>query len=222
MRHILRALDARRPAIWVAAAVLLVTPAPAIAQSKPSGSGKNRTSSWPANRPAGWSAGSVARGTGFSLPGASKRVGEVQRKLNRLGFRAGNVDGLFGPLTEAAVHRFQRGNGLKVDGIVGARTLSRLRSRSERLERLLTEGTGFSNHGGSARVRSVQRKLNRLRYGAGEVDGLFGPVTALAVRRFQAERGLLVDGIAGPRTLGRLIMQAGSRPRKESHPVRVQ
>ena len=34
-----------------------------------------------------------------------------------------------------------------------------------------------------------------------ESDGKFGPGTATAVRKFQEEHGLDVDGIAGPRTL---------------------
>ena len=44
----------------------------------------------------------------------------LQEKLNL------KTDGIFGPLTEEAVKDFQRSNGLKVDGIVGANTLSKL------------------------------------------------------------------------------------------------
>jgi hypothetical protein len=50
----------------------------------------------------------------------------VQRQLNRGGYHAGPVDGLFGPRTEAAVLRFQRHEGLAHDGVVGPRTRARL------------------------------------------------------------------------------------------------
>lgn len=53
---------------------------------------------------------------------------------------------------------------------------------------------------GSA-VAEVQRHLNR--HGARPVlmvDGDFGPITDRAVRVFQQRRGLVIDGIVGPRT----------------------
>jgi peptidoglycan hydrolase-like protein with peptidoglycan-binding domain len=46
----------------------------------------------------------------------------LQARLNALGYTAGPVDGSFGPMTRAAVVRFQRAEGLPVDGIVGRRT----------------------------------------------------------------------------------------------------
>jgi hypothetical protein len=55
---------------------------------------------------------------------------------------------------------------------------------------------------------SVEAAWNGVRlfpcYGTGAswtFDGLFGPFTERAVRQFQRERGLVVDGIAGPATL---------------------
>ncbi len=49
-------------------------------------------------------------------------------------------------------------------------------------------------------VLALQRDLAALGYSL-DTDGAYGPGTAEAVRRFQAEHGLDADGIAGPRTL---------------------
>ena len=67
----------------------------------------------------------------------------------------------------------------------------RLPTRGHRLE----AGVGFGRVGGSRRVRGLQRALRRRGYAPGPVDGLFGPNTAAAVRRFQKAHGLKVDGI---------------------------
>jgi len=46
----------------------------------------------------------------------------LQLALSRAGYDPGNIDGVFGPRTRAAVVRFQSANGLTPDGIVGMRT----------------------------------------------------------------------------------------------------
>ena len=50
----------------------------------------------------------------------------IQTKLKRWGYYTGNIDGIYGPLTTAAVKYFQRKNGLTVDGIVGPKTAAAL------------------------------------------------------------------------------------------------
>lgn len=49
-------------------------------------------------------------------------------------------------------------------------------------------------------VRELQGHLNRLGFSAGIADGIFGAITDAAVRRFQASRRLVTDGIVGPAT----------------------
>lgn len=49
-------------------------------------------------------------------------VMELQKFLNANGYNSGVEDGIFGPITEAAVKAFQTANGLVADGIVGPLT----------------------------------------------------------------------------------------------------
>ena len=53
-------------------------------------------------------------------------VKQIQTKLKNWGYYTGNVDGIFGSKTFEAVKRFQKANGLTVDGIVGEKTLAAL------------------------------------------------------------------------------------------------
>ncbi len=54
-------------------------------------------------------------------------VVELQKKLVQLGYVLGAVDGKYGVKTEAAVTRFQRERGLRVDGLAGTQTINELK-----------------------------------------------------------------------------------------------
>ena len=54
------------------------------------------------------------------------QVEQLQRALAKLGHAPGAVDGKFGPITEAAVMRFQTAAKLTADGVVGPLTLAAL------------------------------------------------------------------------------------------------
>jgi peptidoglycan hydrolase-like protein with peptidoglycan-binding domain len=150
---------------------------------------------------------SLAIGSGYGQPGGSPRVRVLQKRLRTLGQQPGPVDGLFGPLTEAAVERFQSAAGLEVDGIAGPKTLKALQSR---WPQPVGRGAGYRQLGGSDQVRAVQRRLRTADQQAGPVDGLFGPQTEAAVMKFQSTSGLATDGVVGQFTW-RALERARSR-----------
>ena len=139
----------------------------------------------------------LALGSGYGRPSGSARVRVLQKRLRSLGQQPGPVDGLYGPLTEAAVMRFQSAAGLAVDGIAGPRTLRTLRAE---WPQPVGRGAGYAQRGGSAQVRALQRRLRTADQQPGPVDGLFGPRTEAAVVRFQSETGLAADGVVGSHT----------------------
>ncbi|NHL37321.1 LysM peptidoglycan-binding domain-containing protein [Clostridium botulinum] len=49
-------------------------------------------------------------------------------------------------------------------------------------------------------VRKIQAVLQKIGYDVGPIDGIFGSNTEEAVKRFQLNNGLVVDGIIGPKT----------------------
>jgi peptidoglycan hydrolase-like protein with peptidoglycan-binding domain len=107
------------------------------------------------------------------------------------------VDGIFGPITEAAVRAVQTSGRVAVDGIVGPQTWPVV---------IVQVQQGSS---GDA-VRGVQEEF-QFRNLSGDpsqglqIDGIFGPLTDEAVRGFQQALGVAVDGIVGPITWRALV-----------------
>ena len=78
-----------------------------------------------------------------------------------------------------------------------------------------------SARGSNANVAALQVALRALHHYRGGIDGIRGPGTTAAVRRFQRSHRLPADGVAGPRTrralgrrgaplLGRRVMRRGN------------
>ena len=102
------------------------------------------------------------------------------------------VDGIFGAGTERAVRTFQQNNGLAVDGIVGNNTWKTLL--------FLPPYPTLRQGNSGSYVLFLQRMLESNLVPVGGIDGIFGTKTLNAVRTFQQNNGLAVDGIVGPRT----------------------
>lgn len=56
----------------------------------------------------------------------TSQIKTIQTKLKNWGYYTGEVDGIYGSKTKAAVRYFQQNNGLQVDGIVGSQTAAAL------------------------------------------------------------------------------------------------
>lgn len=79
--------------------------------------------------------------------GGNGDIKKAQQSLVDLGYYVGDVDGIAGPITQAATKNYQRDAGLVADGIIGPKTTQQLESdmskindidkRTKELERLL-------------------------------------------------------------------------------------
>ena len=98
-------------------------------------------------------------------------VSQIQTKLKRWGYYNGNVDGIYGSQTLAAVKYFQRSNGLTVDGIAGTRTLNAMGIMS----------SSSSGDGSSSSSNSNLNLLSRLVYSEARGETYTGQVAVAAV-----------------------------------------
>lgn len=142
----------------------------------------------------------------------------LQNALINLGYNI-SADGDFGSATDAAVRSFQKANALAVDGIFGAKSVAKLNTLlnnsvatpvvvepstmvdiSELGKRVLLKGRKGED------VKQLQNALIHLHYNLGKygADGDFGAATDRAVRTFQIDNKLSVDGQFGKKSLAAL------------------
>jgi len=132
-------------------------------------------------------------------------VVKLQTKLKEKNYYTSTVDGIYGPLTRNAVLQFQRDNRLLVDGIAGPQTLSALYKNASNSSNASKQTAAILKIGSRGQVvKDLQSQLKSLNYYTASIDGIYGPLTAEAVRAFQRDNGLVVDGIAGPQTFAAL------------------
>jgi peptidoglycan hydrolase-like protein with peptidoglycan-binding domain len=129
----------------------------------------------------------------------SGRTGELARTaqylLRHRGFHIA-VDGIVGPITDAAIRDFQKAENLVVDGIIGNQTWPQLIVQVQQG----SQGDAVRAAQGQLRLRNLPQTVSLA------VDGDFGPLTDAGVRAFQQalnDQNYLttpVDGIVGPVT----------------------
>lgn len=156
------------------------------------------------------------------------RVTALQNRLQELNYYTGPITGFFGSLTEDAVIRFQQGNGLTPDGIVGSDTQNAL-GRNGRQATLpavpipqtsstvpipqtsfgldtptATSSPTLRRGDEGTAVATLQTRLRELGFYRGTVTGQFDAQTEAAVIEYQRSRGLEADGIVGGQTASAL------------------
>ena len=158
----------------------------------------NETLSLPADTTA-QSTFAVGLTTGLNKPtlqmgSTGQAVIELQQLLFHWQYYFGPFDGNFTNAVKNAVIAYQHRVFLIEDGIVGSMTWQALYSGAPVNMPILMNGSS-----GNA-VKIVQKVLKSNGYYLGTIDGLFGPMTRVAVIQFQTAKVLPADGIVGART----------------------
>ena len=122
-----------------------------------------------------------------------EEVRQIQTKLKRWGYYKGNVDGIYGSQTVAAVKYFQRKNGLAQDGIAGPKTLAAMGIFSS-----------SSSSGSSSNNSSDLNLLSRIIYGEARGEPYTGQVAVGAVVLNRVKSSSFPNTIAG------VIYQSGA------------
>lgn len=136
------------------------------------------------------SGGTGGTSSTLTMGSSGPAVVELQVALNGRNLPIAE-DGVFTHETAGAVITFQAQNGLKPDGLVGAKTKAALG--------ILDGGSLLSLGSSGPEVEELQRALNAVDTPIAE-DGIFAHETRGAVITFQAQNDLTPDGLAGPKT----------------------
>ncbi|BAZ12264.1 peptidoglycan-binding domain 1 [Calothrix sp. NIES-4071] len=121
----------------------------------------------------------------------------LQRALNRLKITDQNgkvliEDGTIDVQTKFALEKFQRIVGLQVTGVANEASWAAI-------NQILAKRVIRTNHAGAPVVRYLQHRVGV------DIDGVYGPASEEAVKRFQRQNGLFADGIVGPASWQKLI-----------------
>ena len=122
-----------------------------------------------------------------------EEVKTIQDKLKRWGYYTGNVDGIYGSQTVAAVKKFQQKNGLTVDGIAGTKTLAAMGITSN-----------SSSSGSSSSNSSDVNLLAKAIYGEARGEPYVGQVAVGAVILNRVKSSQF------PNTISGVIYQSGA------------
>ena len=131
---------------------------------------------------------------------------DIQSALKNAGVYTGNIDGLNGPQTIAAIQIFQASAGLQPNGKPDLDLLARIEMSTP----VVVATPPIQNkqlNPFELQVQSVQKALNRLKMGPLDEDGKLGPVSRATLARFQNEVGLAPTGVVDDAVLRELAFR---------------
>ncbi|MDR1569220.1 MAG: spore cortex-lytic enzyme [Oscillospiraceae bacterium] len=125
-------------------------------------------------------------------------VTAIQKKLKQWGYYSGTVDGVFGQSTYNAVVAFQKKNGLKADGVVGAATAAAMGVT------LSSSSSGSSVAASGGYTSSETELLARIIHGEARGEPYLGKVAVAAVVLNRVRNSGFPNTVAG------VIYQSGA------------
>jgi len=144
------------------------------------------------------------RTDGPAAPPPDNLVAAVQTALKAQGLYGDAVDGAMGPATRAAISAYEQKMGLEVTGAPSVGLLASLSSPAATPPKAPQEAAAGTASPSKALVQRLQKALVAAGYGPITVDGLYGSETAGAIRRYQLDHGMSVNGTVSDPLLARL------------------
>ena len=138
--------------------------------------------------------GAAGDATQFAVRSAIVRL---QVELKAAGYAPGTADGKFGTKTQKALKSYQKDHGLPQTGEADRATWATINSASSGMN----AASGVKKGSSGTRVKHLQLALIGLGYLNGSADGVYGGKTTEAVKAYQRDFGLGVDGSAGKNTM---------------------
>lgn len=130
-------------------------------------------------------------------PGTRVSVRFIQSALAFLGYDAGRVDGVIGEKTRSSIGSFQAKFNLESTGQSDSKTINKIKQES---------------------LLKAQQNLQMLGYDPGDVDGVEGRKTRSALRDFQRQEGITIDGKLGAEVFRKLIERIRDSARQLNSP----
>lgn len=128
----------------------------------------------------------------------------MQKKLIRLGYLEGELDGVYGSDTVRAVKKLQKEQGIPLSGAVDEATWKVLEEKQKPRGRKKAQSSLYAPGDRGHDIESLQKKLKKIEYLTGDVDGIYGADTKRSVFDFQKEEGMPATGEMDEETLARL------------------